>query len=188
MIAFSALAQSLIEAASAPFDAVTPRFADLVLLANPAFEAGRYLPIYDLVVERRASGKSTTQPPVFACVTASNDWATGLAFPIGNALALVTQRFSGSQERDAAVRTVGHVPWMRTHLLRETQSGYACTSVDGSDADGNPFWVVQASPAVINGHNDIFNTRFLAFAADLVFAHVRHSRRLTYKLPTQGKV
>jgi hypothetical protein len=63
MIVFSALAQSLIEAASAPFDKVTPRFADLVLLVNPAFEAGRYLPIYDLVVERRASGKWTTQPP-----------------------------------------------------------------------------------------------------------------------------
>jgi hypothetical protein len=83
MIVFSALAQSLIEAASAPFDRVTPRFADLLLLINPAFEAGRYLPIYDLVVERRASGKSTIQPPIFACVTAKNDWATGLAFLLG---------------------------------------------------------------------------------------------------------
>lgn len=186
MIVFSALAQSLIEAASAPFDRVTPRFADLVLLVNPAFEAGRYLPIYDLVVERRASGKSTTQPPVFACVTAKNDWATGLAFPIGNALALVNERFRGSQERDAAVRTVGHVPWLRTHLLQEGGTGYECISVDGGNADGNPFWLVQASPAIINGHNDIFNSKFLAFAADLVFAHVRHSRRLEYRLPTQA--
>jgi len=186
MIVFSALAQSLIEAASAPFDKVTPRFADLVLLVNPAFEAGRYLPIYDLVVERRASGKSTTQPPIFACVTAKNDWATGLAFPIGNAYSLVTESFRGSRERDAAVRTVGHVSWMRTHLLQEGGAGYECIPVDGSEADGNPFWVVQASPAIINGHNDIFNPKFLAFAADLVFAHVRYSRRLKYRLPTQA--
>jgi pimeloyl-ACP methyl ester carboxylesterase len=188
LIVFSALAQSLIEAASAPFGSVTPRFADLVLLVNPAFEAGRYLPIHDLVVERQASGKSTRQPPVFACVTAKNDWATGLAFPIGTALALITQSFKGSQERDAAVRTVGHVPWMMTHQLEERGSGYECISVDGSDADRNPFWVAQASPAVINGHNDIFNPRFLAFAGDLVFAHVRHSRRLGYRLPTQAAV
>jgi pimeloyl-ACP methyl ester carboxylesterase len=186
MIVFSALAQSLIEAASAPFDEVTPRFADLVLLVNPAFEAGRYLPIYDLLVERRASGESTRQPPVFACVTARNDWATGLAFPFGNILSLFTQSFKGSQERDAAIRTVGHVPWMRTHILQEGKPVYECIPVNGSDADANPFWVVQASPAIINGHDDIFNPKFLVFTGDLVFAHVRHSRRLQYRLPTQA--
>ena len=36
MIVFSALAQSLIQAASAPAGGVTPEFADLVLLVNPA--------------------------------------------------------------------------------------------------------------------------------------------------------
>ena len=35
MIVFSALAQSLIEAASAPVGRLTPGFADLVLLVNP---------------------------------------------------------------------------------------------------------------------------------------------------------
>jgi hypothetical protein len=28
---------------------VTPEFADLVLLVNPAIEAARFIPIYDLV-------------------------------------------------------------------------------------------------------------------------------------------
>jgi pimeloyl-ACP methyl ester carboxylesterase len=48
MIVFSALAQSLIQAASVPVGSVTPEFADLVLLVNPAIEAARYIPIYDL--------------------------------------------------------------------------------------------------------------------------------------------
>ena len=49
MIVFSALAQSLIQAASAPVGMMTPEFADLVLLVNPAIEGARYIPIYDLV-------------------------------------------------------------------------------------------------------------------------------------------
>jgi hypothetical protein len=43
------------------------------------------------------------------------------------------------------------------------------------DKGATPFWVVQASPDVINGHNDIFNLRFLAFIADLVFTHADHT-------------
>jgi hypothetical protein len=82
---YSALAQSLIEATSVPADEVTPRFADLVLLVNPAIERARYLPIYDLAQVRTFAGRSSAQPPVFICATATNDWATGLALPIGNA-------------------------------------------------------------------------------------------------------
>ncbi len=85
MIVYSALAQSLIEATSVPADEVTPRFADLVLLVNPAIERARYLPIYDLAQVRTFAGRSSAQPPVFICATATNDWATGLALPIGNA-------------------------------------------------------------------------------------------------------
>jgi alpha-beta hydrolase superfamily lysophospholipase len=85
MVVYSALAQSLIEAASTITPHVSTRFADLVLLANPAFEAARYLPIYDLLKERMEANRVVEQPPVFVCATATNDWATGIAFPIGNA-------------------------------------------------------------------------------------------------------
>lgn len=44
MIVFSALAQSLIEAASDQDLVMDSRFADLVLLINPAIEGARYLP------------------------------------------------------------------------------------------------------------------------------------------------
>lgn len=80
-----ALAQSLIEAASVPADEVTPRFADLVLLVNLAIERARYLPIYDLAQVWTFAGRISAQPPVFICATATDDWATRLALPIGNA-------------------------------------------------------------------------------------------------------
>jgi hypothetical protein len=63
---------------------VTPSFADLVLLVNPAIEAVRYLPVQALVEERQSAQGNVPQPPVFVCVTANNDWATGLAFPPWN--------------------------------------------------------------------------------------------------------
>ena len=35
---------------------MTPEFADLVLLVNPAIEGARYIPIYDLVTSAGLSG------------------------------------------------------------------------------------------------------------------------------------
>jgi pimeloyl-ACP methyl ester carboxylesterase len=61
MIVYSALAQSLIEAASTSKPRISTRFADLVLLVNPAFEAERYLPIFDLLKER-APPEEANQP------------------------------------------------------------------------------------------------------------------------------
>ena len=177
MIVYSALAQSLIEAASTTAAKVTSRFADLVLLVNPAFEAARYLPIYDLVRERTRRKIGTDQPPVFVCATAQNDWATGLAFPIGNALSYLTESWRGVQERQAMVNTIGHLPWLKTHDLAGggADSSFALTAV-GPEGSRNPYWVVQAAPPVINGHNDIFLPPFLKFVAWLVFRHVEYSR------------
>jgi hypothetical protein len=177
MIVYSALAQSLIEAASTTAAEVTSRFADLVLLVNPAFEAARYLPIYDLVRERMSRKVGNDQPPVFVCATAQNDWATGLAFPIGSALSYLTERWRGVQERQAMVNTIGHLPWLKTHDLAGDDSdfGFKLTNV-GQAGSRNPFWVVQATPTVINGHNDIFLAPFLKFVACLVFRHVEYSR------------
>ena len=175
MIVYSALAQSLIEAASGPNGEVAPRFADLVLLVNPAVEAARYLPIYDLAHARTAWKARTVQPPVFICATAKNDWATGWAFPIGNAFSFVTESWRGGQERQAMVNTMGHLPWMQTHRLESRADAYAI-SESVPHANANPFWVVQAAPSVINGHNGIFMPPFLRFVADQVFRHVQYSR------------
>jgi hypothetical protein len=175
MIVYSALAQSLIEAATAPARAVSPRFADLVLLVNPAVEAARYLPIYDLVQSRMSQQMGTDQPPVFVCATAANDWATGLAFPIGNALSLVTESCRGWQERQAMINTIGHLKWMKTHDLVGAGASYQLNPVS-ANSEWSPFWVARAAPDIINGHNGIFMEPFLRFVGDLVFRHVQYSR------------
>src|SRR5580704_12610115 len=176
MIVFSALAQSLIEAASVPVNEVTPRFADLVLLVNPAIEGARYLPIYDLTQARRVAGRTSAQPPVFICATASNDWATGLAFPIGNAFSLLTESYLDRQERQAMINTIGHLPWLKTHDLRGGFSPTEYALTPPPEATQHPFWVLLATPDVIDGHSGIFGDRFLKFVADRVFEHVEYSR------------
>ena len=176
MIVYSALAQSLIEAASTPVNEITPRFADLVLLVNPAIEAARYLPIFELVETRKATGKTTAQPPVFVCATAKNDWATGLAFPLGNAFSFLSESWRGSRERQAMVNTIGHVPWLKTHDLKGAPGEGQYTLDPLPEATLNPFWVVEATPDVIDGHNGIFGSRFLEFVASRVFEHVEYSR------------
>jgi pimeloyl-ACP methyl ester carboxylesterase len=182
MIVYSALAQSLIEAATTPVDLIVPRFADLVLLVNPAFEAARYLPIQDLVVDRRRAGKATVQPPLFVCATAVNDLATGLAFPIGNAVSLLTESSRGRQERQALLHTIGHVSFMKTHdlLAGAAEGQYELKSLPPNEP-GNPFWVVAAAPAIINGHNGIFQEGFLRFVGDLLFQHMEHTRAMRGK-------
>jgi pimeloyl-ACP methyl ester carboxylesterase len=175
MIVFSALAQSLIEAASEPTAQVRSRFADLVLLVNPAIEAVRYLPIYDLVRTKAVDPGASQTPPIFISVTARNDWATGLAFPIGNAVSFMTESWRGKEERQAMVNTIGHVGWMITHELTQQGTGYALSPAV-SGANENSFWVVRASPAVVNGHNEIFRPIFLEFVADQVFRQAQNSR------------
>jgi hypothetical protein len=113
LVVYSALAQSLIEAAALEREGETePSFADLVLLVNPAFEAARYLPIHSLVKTRRFT---RGQPPLFISVTSSNDDATGRAFPVGAWLGSRWEHTRTVEERAAIVHTMGHLPWMQTH-------------------------------------------------------------------------
>jgi hypothetical protein len=183
MIVYSALAQSLIEAASLPAHQVVPSFADLVLLVNPAFEAVRYLPIYDLMIERDAGGYTPAQLPVFVSVTAVNDLATGLAFPAGMLISLLQERTRGWQERQALLHTMGHLAWMRTHRLSGTPSQTGTAEDIGGTFlqrtnlhEHNPFWVVSATPDVVNGHGGIWLPPFVNFVQAMVARHVRRAR------------
>jgi hypothetical protein len=180
LIVYSALAQSLIEAATSPLDEITTRFADLVLLVNPAMEAARYLPVTDLL-HTRIAARAFAQPPIFVSVTATNDWATGVFFPLGNVGALLTESWRGSEERDAMIRTLGHVPWLTTHDLRSGTGGHPQLTQVHAETQSAPFWVVRADPTVVDGHSGIFKDVFLRFLAGLVFEHVAYSRRLRRK-------
>jgi pimeloyl-ACP methyl ester carboxylesterase len=186
MVVYSALAQSLIEAASGAISHVSTRFADLVLLVNPAFEAVRYLPIYDLLKERADAKIDVAQPPVFVCATATNDWATGLAFPIGNAYCLLTESWRGVQERQAMIHTIGHLEWLTTHELKAIDTSPGFELRPRTTGPQHPYWVVSAAPSAINGHNGIFQAPFLKFVAALVFAHVSKGPHLSRDEPKPG--
>jgi pimeloyl-ACP methyl ester carboxylesterase len=113
LIVYTAIAQSLIEAAASQKRA-TPSFGDLVLLVNPAFSAVSYMPIWSIV---RSKPFDPAQLPVCVSVTALNDWATGWVYPLGTFLRRFNERCSDEKERQALTHTMGHLAWMRTHEL-----------------------------------------------------------------------
>jgi hypothetical protein len=184
LITFTALAQSLIEAAASQSGEIVPSYADLVLLVNPAFEGERYLPIHDLVKERDEGNFARNQRPVFVSVTAHNDWATGIFFPLGNFYRRFEESALGREEKQALIRTMGHIEWMRTHQLSIAHppgGGPAKSSLRRIRfAETNPFWVVGATPEVVDGHNGIWQEPFVAFISDILSKHVQatHARRL----------
>lgn len=116
LIVFSAVAEYLIESVAVPKDVLDPvaPFGDLTILVNPAFEAARYHPLHSILANRRFSTQQ--QVPVFMSVTAENDWATGIAFPAGRMIGW-NGATKGPRECSTNFKTMGHVPWMRTHEL-----------------------------------------------------------------------
>jgi pimeloyl-ACP methyl ester carboxylesterase len=114
LVVFSALAQSMVELAllSGP-DHAEPSFANLVLLVNPAFEAARYLPIFSLIRYKQFA----KQPPIMISITAKNDLATGLAFPVGAWLGSMCEHGRDPKQKQAVVHTMGHIDWLRTHTV-----------------------------------------------------------------------
>jgi hypothetical protein len=162
-------------------------FGDLVLLLNPAFEASFYRSFETLV---RPGGKadpglarerfSPQQQPLMVTLSAENDWATGLAFPIGQVLGL---NFAQIRRK-----TLGNYPSALTHELLDappsaTPPGSPPTGFWYDDfcaarvclkrkpevpETGDPFIVAQASSDVIDGHNGIWSVELQTFIVGLV--------------------
>jgi pimeloyl-ACP methyl ester carboxylesterase len=177
MIVFSALAQSLIQAASAPVGMLTPEFADLVLLVNPAIEGARYIPIYDLVTTEAFKARTTKQLPVFICAQANNDQPVGLVFPLGNAGHAIDEATIGDLEKQCVTHALGFVPDFRTHKLAGPTVDEPFVLDPPGTMQADPFWVVGAAKEVIDGHGGIWQTPFLQFIASLVFQHVQASKK-----------
>ena len=165
MIVYSALAQSLIQAASAPVGNVTPEFADLVLLANPAIEGARFLPIYDLATGAGFKTGTMKQLPVFICAQADNDQPVGIAFPLGNAGHAIDEATIGDLEKECVTHALGFVPSFRTHALAGPMGNQPFVLDPPGIVQANPFWVVGAVKEVIDGHGGIWQTPFLQFIA-----------------------
>ena len=186
MIVFSALAQSLIEAASAPVGRLTPGFADLVLLVNPAIEGSRYIPIYDLVTSAAFELRTTKQLPVFICAQAENDLPVGMVFPLGNAGHAIDEASIGDLEKECVTHALGFVPSFRTHALAGPTGDEPFVLSPPGTAQADPFWVVGAAKEVIDGHGGIWQTPFLLFIASIVFQHVQASKQGAPIAPGEG--
>ncbi|AEG00527.1 esterase [Methylomonas methanica] len=101
-------------------------FGDLVVLLNPAFEALRYSPFYDLAQAR--CSYFPEQVPRLAILTSEADDATGILFPMGRVFSTVFEthhdiernecNHSLSLDEGAADRnTVGHYEPLISHTL-----------------------------------------------------------------------
>jgi hypothetical protein len=175
MIVFSALAQSLIEAASDPGKGVIPGFADLVLLANPAIEGARYLPIYDLVTSNAFKARTSEQLPIFVCAQAKNDQAVGTWFPIGNAANGLEEASIGALEKRCVTHAIGFIDEFRTHHISGPAGGDPFVLDPPEILQTDPYWVVSASKEVIDGHGGIWQDAFMSFLAAVLFQHVSQS-------------
>lgn len=105
-------------------------FGDLVVLLNPAFEALRYTPLYDM-----AQGRCSyfdTQVPRLAILTSEADNATRLAFPIGRFFTTFFETHEAIQRSDckhklildegaADRKTVGHFLPLISHTLKPAE-------------------------------------------------------------------
>lgn len=101
-------------------------FGDLVVLLNPAFEALRYSPFYDLAQAR--CSYFPEQLPRLAILTSEADDATGILFPMGRVFSTVFETHRDIErddcnlplsldEGEADRNTVGHYPPLISHTL-----------------------------------------------------------------------
>lgn len=101
-------------------------FGDLVVLLNPAFEALRYSPLYDLAQSR--CGYFDNQRPRLAILTSEADKATKFAFPAGRIFSTLFETHNSIErkdcgyslslnERKADITTVGHFTPLISHTL-----------------------------------------------------------------------
>ncbi|MDD1611560.1 MAG: esterase [Methylococcaceae bacterium] len=108
------------------FTGTAKGFGDLVVLLNPAFEALRYAPFYDLAQAR--CSYFPEQVPRLAILTSEADGATGTLFPLGRVISTVFETHHDIERNDckrtlkldegeADRNTVGHYPPLITHTL-----------------------------------------------------------------------
>ena len=102
-------------------------FGDLVVLLNPAFEALRYAPFYDMAQTRCSYFDG--QKPRLVVLTSEADDATGILFPMGRIFSTVFETHDDIQRNDcehpleldegeADRHTIGHYQALISHTLK----------------------------------------------------------------------
>lgn len=152
LIVFNAIAESLMDSlvragATGP---LRPS-VDLVVLLNPAFEASRFEPLFQ-IARRNIGGSGGDAPPIFVSITSAADNATRLAFPLGRTINSLFDHESWTDEDacpggrqadgdcadgDRSMRlekltnthTVGHLDRYLTHWLEPASASDAATTL-----------------------------------------------------------
>jgi pimeloyl-ACP methyl ester carboxylesterase len=139
-VVYSAIAQTLVEQimtdatspsksiAPAPSKSIAP-LADLVVIVNPAFEAMKLRPQFELA---RSQEYGNDLAPRLLIVTTQSDWATRHAFPLGRWLSTVGDQHADEDSHAQNVTAVGHYLPFVTHQLAEAASPCAA---GGAEAD-----------------------------------------------------
>jgi len=168
--------------------------ADAVILLNPAFEASRYTVLDDLT--RSGENFTSKQKPLMVVISSEADWATRVAFPVGQWLDLANT----AREKT----TIGNYRSYRSHTL-ERSNGTNCDPLgpagisesfdraglclkrvrreetDKLSKDGrnkvrqtfqpfNPLIVASTPADVIASHGDVWNPSFSGWLFELVAA------------------
>jgi hypothetical protein len=169
--------------------------ADAVVLLNPAFEATRYSAINGFIRSRENFDK--VQAPLVVTISSEADLATRWAFPIGQWLGLArTDRelhtlgnyipFSTHSlaeqacplNSDESLTEAFDVEGLCMRRCPRRSGESPAPAIGASDLcalrednfvqEHNPFIVARASGSIIAGHNDIWNTRFRNWLAELI--------------------
>jgi pimeloyl-ACP methyl ester carboxylesterase len=200
LIVFNSISESLINAlvVANHGDVKLPReitpIADLVLLLNPAFEASRFEPLFQVAKDHLEKSDTAwkyaeTQRPVLVTITSEADWATKIAFPIGRTINSIFDHegwtdqdpqprgdYSQRLEKKANIRTPGHMERYRTHYLQLSPQSKPGNEMVECNVQKNPLfadehvfplWNIFAAKQVIPGHNEIYADSLWDFISSL---------------------
>lgn len=101
--------------------------ADLILVVNPAFEAMKLRPQFDLA---RSQEYKPSLPPRLVILTTTADSATRLAFPIGRFFGTLAASYADDQSSSQNKLAIGHYLPYVTHQLAPSKPGN-CTAMQG---------------------------------------------------------
>jgi hypothetical protein len=98
-------------------------FGDLVVLANPAFEASLYAPLHELI--ETFAAYAPRQNPLMVVLASETDKSTRVSFKIGRWLETVFQRTGPRSPRKMLVSTVGNYDPFVTHRASVAPDAHA---------------------------------------------------------------
>ena len=173
---------------------LTSRFADGVVLLNPAIEANKIVQLKELSAGCQFPRQ---QPRLMHVISTDADWATHYAFPAGQWLDLVItwnqekleRQIQGKKvilsETGLDMHTVGNLQQFRTGRLQKGNEDWQfirckddlekCGVTDAGEVENHipnskfdPLVFIKTDKNFMAGHNDVFNCKVQSYLATIV--------------------